>query len=64
MAAVFTEKSRASLYKGKVKGLAGKLGKRLLLDTPQGYGLVINPGFDVGLEILPEGIDGLLKRAP
>jgi hypothetical protein len=62
MAAVFTEQSRASLYKGKVKGLAGKLGKNLLLDTPQGYGLVINPGFDVGLEVLPDGIESLLKK--
>jgi len=61
MAAVFTEKSRASFFKGQVKGLAKKTGESLLKGIPKGYGLVINPGFDVGLEILPEGIENLLE---
>ena len=62
MLAVFTDKSRASLYKEKLKSLAKKTGEHLLLTMPKGYGVVINPGFDVGLEILPEGVENLLQK--
>ncbi len=62
MAAVFTDKTRTAIHSDSVKGLAMKGGKELLESTPKGYGLVINPGYDLGLEILPEGIKKILGR--
>lgn len=62
MAAVFTDSSRATVFAGRVKSLVRKNACDLLRHIPDGYGVVINPGFDVGLELLPDGIRGFLKR--
>lgn len=60
MAAVFTDSSRASRYGDLVKVIIRMNGEELLKQVPPGYGIVLNPGFDTGLEILPEGLKAAL----
>jgi hypothetical protein len=62
MAAVFTDASRVSLYKKQVKSVIRMVGCEMFRNVPHGYGIVINPGFDIGLELLPEGIKNVLGR--
>lgn len=62
MAAVFTDGSRATALAGRVKSIVRKGACDLLRHIPDGYGVVINPGFDAGLELLPDGIRGVLDR--
>lgn len=62
MAAVFTDSSRATVFAGRIKSIVRKGACDLLRHVPDGYGIVINPGFDAGLELLPDGIRGVLDR--
>ena len=62
MATVFTDASRATRFKKQIKSVIRKNGFEMLQHIPPGYGVVINPGFDTGLELLPEGIRNVLAR--
>lgn len=62
MAAVFTDSSRATVFAGRIKNIVRKDACDLFRHIPGGYGVVINPGFDAGLELLPDGIRGVLDR--
>ena len=55
-AAVFTNLSLTSLFKGQLKGIVAMNCGEILARTPPGYGIVINPGYDIGLEINEAGI--------
>lgn len=61
MAALFTDKSRANMYQSKIKDLIVISFKDLLNNIPENYGLVINPGYTEGLELLPHGIKNIRR---
>lgn len=61
MAAVFTDKSRAGIYQSKIKDLIIVSFKDVLNNVPDAYGLVINPGYTAGLELLPHGIKNIRR---
>ena len=61
MAAVFTHWDRILKHKDVIKDVLEMKGEALFRQIPEGYGIVINPGFDQGLEILPHGISKVLK---
>ncbi|MGH8603201.1 MAG: SseB family protein [Gammaproteobacteria bacterium] len=62
MAAVFTDAARVVPFQTQVKSVMRSNGLEMLRRIPPGYGVVINPGFDTGLELLPEGIQNVLAR--
>lgn len=62
MAAVFTDPTRMVRFKDKIKSVIRLNGCEMLRHIPPGYGVVVNPGFDTGLELLPEGIRNVLAQ--
>jgi len=62
MATVFTEISRANIITPTVKSIVTLKGRFLFRSVPPGYGIVINPGFDIGMEILPEGLSEVVNK--
>ena len=61
MAAVFTDKSRADAHKSRIKDLIVVSFKDVLNNIPENYGLVINPGYTEGLELLSHGIKNIRR---
>jgi hypothetical protein len=61
MAAVFTAWDRVAIHKDKIKDVVEIGARDLFMKVAKGNGIVINPGFREGLEILPLGIENLLK---
>ena len=61
MAAVYTDSSRPEAAKSKVKSIIRMKGCDIFRHISKGYGVVINPGFDVGLELLPEGVPNIVS---
>ena len=61
MAAVFTDKSRADIHQSRIKDLIVISFKDVLNHVPESYGLVINPGYTEGLELLPHGIKNIRR---
>lgn len=61
MAAVFTGWNRMAIHKDKIKDVVEIGARELFMKVAKGNGIVINPGFTEGLEILPLGIENLLK---
>jgi hypothetical protein len=64
MVAAFTELDRALTVSNLAHYCLTMKGRELLIRMPPGYGLVINPGFDVGFDIAPEGIQEILRDFP
>lgn len=62
MAAVYTDPSRTELADAQVKSVIRMKGTDIFRNTPLGYGIVINPGFDTGLEFLPEGVQNVVNN--
>jgi hypothetical protein len=62
MAAVYTDSSRVINVTSKIESVIRMKGFDLLKRIPPGYGVVINPGFDLGLELMPEGIFDILTN--
>lgn len=62
MAAVYTDPARTELAGSTVKSVVRMKGATIFRNTPAGYGIVINPGFDVGLELLPEGVRNVVDK--
>lgn len=62
MASVFTEISRANRVMSTVKSIVKLKGRYLFRSVPSGYGIVINPGFDVGMELLPDGLSEVVNK--
>ena len=61
MLGVFTSLSRVNLFKDKTPYCLSMKGRDLLARLPSEYGLVVNPGFDIGFELPPEGLKEILK---
>jgi hypothetical protein len=62
MAAIYTDSSRTETAKSQVKAVVRMKGADIFRNTPRGYGIVINPGFDTGLELLPEGVQNIVNN--
>ena len=60
MLAVFTHLERAKKFP-EAKSFANMKGTALLRALPSEYGIVINPGFSVGLDISAEGIRDIVR---
>ncbi|MEN6662464.1 MAG: SseB family protein [Phycisphaerae bacterium] len=56
MVAVFTSPSRAAKFGDKASYMLACKGREVLRRLKENIGLVVNPGFDDGLEISPRGI--------
>lgn len=61
MLGAFTSVNRVSLFKDITPFCLSMKGRALISRIPQDFGLVINPGFDKGLEITPPGLKAILK---
>lgn len=61
MAAVFTDKVRADAHRLIIKDLIIISFKNILNNIPDTYGLVVNPGYTEGLELLPNGIKNIKR---
>lgn len=64
MISAFSDKSRISQLAHIARYCLVMNGLEVLRRIPSGYGLVINPGLDVGFEISPEGIAQIIKDMP
>jgi hypothetical protein len=61
MLAAFTDKSRALQLSHVATYCMVMNALEVLRRIPQGYGVVINPGFTVGLELSPDGIAQIVR---
>jgi hypothetical protein len=61
MASIFTDKSRVKIHESKIKDIVIMSFKDILNNIPENYGLVINPGYTEGLELLPRGIKNVRR---
>lgn len=59
--AVFSSLARAKLHTDKAQYCLKIIGSNFFKRIPEGYGAVINPGFSVQLEIMPEGLGRLVS---
>jgi hypothetical protein len=59
--AVFTDKDRAGRVSNQASFLLVMKGFSFLKRVPAGFGLVINPGYPVGLEMTVEGVSNLKR---
>lgn len=60
MMSAFTSVSLLNLYKKEIKEYMILSGRSLLGQIPEGYGLVINPGYDLGFDISSRGIKSII----
>ncbi|MBA3440007.1 MAG: SseB family protein [Pyrinomonadaceae bacterium] len=61
MAAVFTIPERASMYAEVAPYMIQMNGRKMFDWMPPGYGIVINPGHQLGMEILPHGVKEIIR---
>ncbi|MCR6653190.1 MAG: SseB family protein [Cellvibrionaceae bacterium] len=61
MLGVFTSMSRVSLFQNMASFCMSMKGYDLISLMPEDIGLVVNPGFDKGLEISPSGLKAIFK---
>jgi hypothetical protein len=61
MLACFTDKTRIGDFTSLTPYCLMMKGRELLLRIPSGYGLVVNPGTEIGFDISPDGIAKILK---
>lgn len=62
MLAVFTSLERTSSVTRIARYAITMTGRDLVLRMSRGHGIVLNPGHNVGLEILPEAVDTIVAR--
>lgn len=62
MLGIFTDISKVSLFKDKTPYCLSMNGFELFSRIPNGYGLVVNPGYDVGFDLTPEAIKNILNQ--
>jgi hypothetical protein len=62
MAAVFTNRDLMNLYKEHIKGEVVMKGSSLLSRSAPGFGIVINPGYTLGLELEEHGIKNIVEN--
>jgi hypothetical protein len=61
LAAVFTDPERAKAHASRAKYLLQINGRELFRRLPAGYGIVINPGHRLGMEIQPYGVEAIVR---
>ncbi len=61
MLGVFTAISKLSLFKDKAPFCLTMKVKDLLARLPPDSGLVVNPGYDIGFDLPPDGIQSILN---
>ena len=61
LVAAFTHLDRAVRHHEKAPFAVSLTGREFLAGLPDGYGVVLNPGYDVRSEILPQGIPAILR---
>lgn len=61
MTAVFTVAARVLIYQHEAKYFLKMNGRELLARMPPDYGIVVNPGHQLGLEILPHGVKQIVR---
>lgn len=61
MVAAFTDKTRIGELTGLARYYLTMQGVHVLRRIPPGYGLVIDPGLEFGLDLSPEGIVRILQ---
>ncbi|KQZ34578.1 hypothetical protein ASD92_09885 [Massilia sp. Root1485] len=61
MLAIFTDKARVTQLEHIAKYCLVMNALEMLRRIPSGYGIVINPGLNVGLELSPDGIAEIVK---
>ncbi len=62
MAVAFTNLSLLNIYKDHIKGNIAMNAGQLLSRLAPGYGVVINPGYTLGLEIQEHGIKSIVAQ--
>ena len=62
MAAVFTSRKLMDLYKEHIKGEVVMKGGSLLARSAPGFGIVINPGYSLGMELEESGIKNIVEN--
>lgn len=62
MLAVFTSLERARAVTHLARYAVTMTGRDVVARMPTGHGIVLNPGHDVGLEILPQAIGTITER--
>lgn len=62
LAAVFTNLALLDTYKNQIKGNIAMNAGQLLARSAPGYGVVINPGYSLGLEIQEHGIKNIVSQ--
>lgn len=63
MLAVFTDQSRAATVTHLARYALSMTGRDLVAMMPADHGIVVNPGHDLGLELLPDAVDSLRRSA-
>lgn len=63
MLGVFTAISKASLFKDKAPFCLKMKAKDLLTRLPPDSGLVVNPGYDIGFDLPPYGVQSVLNNS-
>lgn len=58
---IFTSLSRASLFKDKTPFCLSMKGIELFQRIPDGFGVVVNPGYDKGFDLPAEGIKNIIR---
>jgi hypothetical protein len=61
LAAIFTSKSRTEPLKSQAQFLVSMQGSAFLKRVPEGFGIVVNPGNLLGLEITPQGVQEIIR---
>lgn len=61
LAAVYTSIERARLHQHAARTALRMRGGEIFARTPDGYGIVVNPGHPVGLEIPPQGVKDIVR---
>ena len=60
MVAIFTSLDRARTYSGSAQFALTINAREFLKRLPEGFGVVLNPGYTEGLDIDPEGVGRIL----
>ncbi len=61
MMASFTSIDLLEVYKREIKQYLMIVGRQMLEQVPDGIGIVVNPGYEVGFDISPKGIKQILR---
>ena len=61
MLGMFTSAGRVSLYKSQFLFCLSMKARDFIARMPEGFGIVVNPGFDTGFEMTPTGLSAIVR---